>query len=239
MRGADGTLPPLPEGPWINLGSGPDNPPGWINVDGSWQARLAGRPWLARLARLLTGSDGIGQWPRGVVWRDLRKGLGYAPGSLAVVYCSHLLEHLHRDEAVRLLREAHRALRPGGVCRVVVPDVAAVVGWYLGHRTLPPGERREPSSDLLMKMMLVRPAAAPRGSGPLSWYRRLTDLDHHKWMYDGEGLLALLREAGFDHPQLRGFLDSEVPADRLALVERANRVLDGAGVCAEARKGPA
>jgi hypothetical protein len=87
-----------------------------------------------------------------------------------------------------------------------------------------------------MKMMLVRPAMAPGGSGLLSWYRRLTDLDHHKWMYDGEGLLALMSEAGFDRPGLRGFLDSDLPADRLAPVERADRLLDGAGVCAEARK---
>jgi SAM-dependent methyltransferase len=233
MHGAD---PSLPEGPWVNLGSGPDSPPGWINLDGSWQARLAGRPWLTRLAVGLTGNREIGKWPRGVVWRDLRKGLGYGPESLAVVYSSHLLEHLHRDEALRLLREVHRALRPGGLCRLVVPDVAAIVGWYLDHRALPPEERREPSSDLLMKMMLVRPVAASRGSGPLSWYRRLTDLDHHKWMYDGDGLLALLAEAGFARPALRGFLESGLPADRLAAVERPDRLLDGAGICAEARK---
>jgi SAM-dependent methyltransferase len=230
------TEQPLPEGPWINLGSGPDNPSGWINLDGSWQARLSGRPWLTRLAVRLTGKQEIGKWPRGVVWRDLGKGLGYDPESLAVVYSSHLLEHLHRDEALRLLREIYRALRPGGLCRVVVPDAAAIVGWYLEHRALPPGERLESSSDLLMKMLLLRPAAAAQGAGLLAWYRRLTDLDHHKWMYDGEGLLALLAEAGFTRRALRGFLDSDLPADRLAAVEKPDRVLDGAGVCAEARK---
>jgi SAM-dependent methyltransferase len=223
----------IPAGPWLNLGCGADNPAGWINVDGSWQALLAGRPWGRLVARMAGRS--VGHWPRGIVHRDLRRGLGWGPGSVAVVYSSHLLEHLYRDQALRLVSQIHAALHPGGVCRVVVPDAAAIVGWYLDNRDGCPEERRR-ASDLLMELLGMRPATAPAGRGLLAWYRRATDLDQHKWMYDAEGLCHLFTEAGFVDPAVRTFLDSVLPAERLAAVEKASRIEDGAGVCVEARR---
>jgi SAM-dependent methyltransferase len=219
----------------VNAGSGPADPRPWINIDGSWQARLAGHPLIARAGSRLLGID-IGHWPRGVRYRDVRRGLGYPDGSLAVVYASHLLEHLYRDEALRFLEDAHRALMPGGVCRIVVPDVEQIVHWYLAHQREPVETRREPSSDLLMGLMLLRPKSAGRGAGPLRLARRLADLHEHKWMYDREGLTALFREAGFRCPAPRDFLDSTIPRTALEQVERRDRVADGAGVCVESRK---
>ena len=114
-----------------------------------------------------------------------------------------MLEHLYRDEALRFLQDAHRALMPEGVCRIVVPDVEQIVHWYLAHQREPVETRREPSSDLLMGLLLLRPKTAGGGSGPLRLARRLADLHEHKWMYDREGLIALFREAGFRCPDAR------------------------------------
>ena len=150
------SAPAIPPGPWLNVGSGPSAPPGWISLDGSWQARLAGRTWLTRVGRLALGID-IGHWPRGVRYQDIRRGLGYPDGSVAVVYASHVIEHLHRGDSVRFLRGVRSALRPGGVCRVVVPDLFAIVGWYLAHRQEPAEHRKESSSDLLMNMLMLCP----------------------------------------------------------------------------------
>lgn len=225
----------VPAGPMVNAGSGPADPKPWINIDGSWQARLAGHRWLAHVGSRLLGIE-IGHWPRGVIYRDVRRGLGYPDGSLAVVYASHLLEHLYRDEALRFLQNTHRALMPEGVCRIVVPDVEQIVHWYLAHQREPMDTHREPSSDMLMGLMLLRSKSAGRGSGPLRLVRRLTDLHEHKWMYDREGLVALFREAGFRCPAPRGFLDSAIPPTALAQVEQRDRVEGGAGVCVESRK---
>src|SRR4051794_39035122 len=104
----------LPSGPMVNVGCGPHNPPGWINIDGSLRARVAGWPLLRNSRKL------VGDWPEGIVARDIRKSLGFGPQSLSVVYSSHTLEHLFRDEAVRFLRETRQSLKPGGVCRIVV-----------------------------------------------------------------------------------------------------------------------
>jgi len=232
-RAASGDAP-VPDGAMLNVGSGPSAAGGWINIDGSWQARLAGHPWVARAVSAALGIE-AGHWPPAVKYRNVKRGLGYGDGSVAVVYASHLLEHLYRNEARALLRDARRTLKPGGVCRVVVPDVAAIVAWYLAHQREPAAQKKQASSDLLMGMMLLRSERA-RGSGLLGAVRHWTDLHEHKWMYDQEGLVALFAEAGFADPTPRGYLESAIDRDLLAQVEHADRVCNGAGICVEARK---
>ena len=75
-------------------------------------ADLPPGPWLTPIGRRVLGVD-VGQWPCGVRDRDIRRGLGYPDGSVAVVYASHVLEHLHRSEAMGgrgagICVEAHR-----------------------------------------------------------------------------------------------------------------------------------
>jgi predicted SAM-dependent methyltransferase len=225
----------IPPGPWLNVGSGPSNPTAWINFDGSWQARLAGHPWLAGIGRRALGVD-IGHWPAGVKHLDIRRGLPYGHGSVAVVYASHVLEHLHRSDTVRFLTHVRQLLKPGGVCRVVVPDVHAIVGWYLAHREEPAAPGKKSSSDLLMDMLMLRAREARAGNRVLGVVRRIADLHEHKWMYDQEGLLAVFEEAGFVRPAARRYLESAIPRDPLEQVEYADRLCHGAGVCVEAIK---
>lgn len=221
----------LPEGLWVNVGSGPALPAGWMSIDGSWQAWLAGGGLAASLARLVTGRD-VGHWPAGIVCRDVRRGLGLAPGSAAVIFSSHLIEHLHRAEALALLRDAHRALRDGGVCRVVTPDLGGLVDAYLNARQHASAD----AGDQLQAALLLHPATPPRTGAMLGWYRRATAFDHHKWVYDGDSLCRLFVEAGFKTPEVKGFLQSAIPEDRLSQVEHTDRVCDGAGICVEARR---
>jgi len=220
----------VPGGVWVNVGSGPNVPPGWMSIDGSWQAWLATRPAAARLAQIVTGRD-VGHWPAGIVCRDVRRGLGLAPASAAVVFSSHLIEHLHRSDALNLLRDAYRVLQPGGVCRVVTPDLAGLVDAYVAARAQGNG-----AADRLQQALLLHPVEPPRTGALLRWYRQATAFDHHKWVYDGASLCGLFREAGFAAPSVRGFLESDIPADRLAQVEHADRVCGGAGICVEARR---
>ena len=223
----------IPSGPWLNIGSGPSCPPAWTNFDGSWQARLAGHPWVASLGRRALGVE-VGHWPKGVRHRDIRRGLPYADESVAVVYASHVLEHLHRGDTVRFLTHVRQLLKPGGVCRVVVPDVHAIVTWYLANRAEPAAQKGCSSSDLLMGMLMLRAPHARAGNPVPGLIRRAADLHEHKWMYDQEGLQAVFGEAGFARPAARQYLESAIPREPLEQVERADRLCDGAGVCVEA-----
>ena len=218
----------------LNIGSGPAVAPGWISIDGSWQARFAGRPAAARLVSRLTGRR-VGHWPAGIRCLDVRRGLPFPDNSVDVVYSSHMIEHLFRDEAAAFLREVRRVLAPAGICRIVVPDMASMVRWYVDRDGAPSANGEAPRSDTLMEMLGVSAQVAPPRS-MLGVYRRLTDFDRHKWMYDERGLAALFRESGFARPAARRSFESDIARDLLAAVEKPERIEGGAGICVEARK---
>ena len=220
----------LPDGLWVNVGSGDAAPRGWVNIDGSWQAWFASRPLLARAARLFTGRD-VGHWPEGIICRDVRRGLGLAPATTAVVYSSHLIEHLERHEALALLADAYRVLKPNGVCRVVTPDLAALAQSYQQSRGA--GESGAGDRFVAATLLTMPPESASNGN-PLSWYRARTAFHFHKWLYDGESLAALFLEAGFAAARIRHYLESDIPAQRLSEVEHESRTANGAGVIVEA-----
>ena len=67
----------------------------------------------------------------GVIAHDIRNGLPFGDNSFSAVYHSHVLEHLRRSAAPAFLRECYRVLAPGGILRVVVPDLEAIARLYL------------------------------------------------------------------------------------------------------------
>ncbi len=67
----------------------------------------------------------------GVRQVDIAGGLPFPSAYAAVCYSSHVLEHLDRPGARRLLAECFRILKSGGVIRVVVPDLEQLAREYL------------------------------------------------------------------------------------------------------------
>ncbi|MEO7752165.1 MAG: class I SAM-dependent methyltransferase [Terracoccus sp.] len=59
----------------------------------------------------------------------------FEDGSFDVVFASNLLEHLDRDQARRLLGEAHRVLRPGGRLILLQPNFRLDPGRYFDDYT--------------------------------------------------------------------------------------------------------
>jgi len=98
--------PASPPRPRVNLGCGRRRHPEWTNCD-----------------LVPDGPD--------VVRCDLRSPLPFPAASCEAVYAAHVLEHLAVGEARRLVAEIHRVLRPGGVVRIVVPDLENIARAYL------------------------------------------------------------------------------------------------------------
>jgi predicted SAM-dependent methyltransferase len=90
--------PTRPEGHYLHLGCGFKYLPGMINADGNAFRKID-------------------------LWLDLRNGLPFPDQSCAFVYSSHTIEHLFPYEAITLLKEIHRVLKPDGVARIAVPSM--------------------------------------------------------------------------------------------------------------------
>lgn len=90
---------------YLNLGCGPRFHPDWVNLD------------------LHPCSPVVQQW-------DLRKELPFSNASFDVIYHSHVLEHFSQKNGLRFLERCRKVLRPGGIVRVVVPDLERIVHLY-------------------------------------------------------------------------------------------------------------
>jgi hypothetical protein len=91
---------------YVNLGCGARYHPDWINFD-------------------------VAPCVPAVIACDLSRGIPLPDAHCEVAYHSHVLEHLRREDALPFLRECHRVLKPGGILRVVVPDLEQVCLEYL------------------------------------------------------------------------------------------------------------
>ena len=66
-----------------------------------------------------------------VISHDLLQGIPFESETFDVVYHSHFIEHIGVREARSVMRECHRVLKPGGMIRVVAPDMEYNAKLYL------------------------------------------------------------------------------------------------------------
>lgn len=80
--------------------------------------------------RAWTNIDMVAADP-GVRAANLIKGIPCGTGTFDVVYHSQVLEHIPKDSVPAFLAECLRVLKPGGILRVVVPDLEDMTREYL------------------------------------------------------------------------------------------------------------
>ena len=175
----------------INIGCGQTPTRGWRNFDNSLSLRLSKIPllpdFLLKLKFLERPQYQFIRFARETMieYGDATKGLPVQDESLDVLYSSHMLEHLDRNEADKFLKEAFRVLRPGGIVRIAVPDIKKKVEQYI----------ESGDADAFIESTRL---CVPR---PRSLAQRLRLLlvgtRNHQWMYDGNSLCRLLQKHGF------------------------------------------
>jgi ubiquinone/menaquinone biosynthesis C-methylase UbiE len=221
----------------VNLGCGPNPPAGWLNVDGSWNAWFSHHPYL-RKALVMIGliRPEFGRyWSARPLVHDLTKPLPFQRDAISAIYGSHVLEHLYQTDAQRLLLECKRVLKPGGVIRMVVPDLHSMVVDYLGKKNgNSTSAEKALAADQLNERLGYRNPAPPGGNFAYKFYTVWKEFHFHKWMYDSESLKRGLSTAGFGEVMEKSFLESDIPG--IEQVEKEDRVLNGAGVCVEGKK---
>jgi predicted SAM-dependent methyltransferase len=182
------------EGVRVNIGCGSRPTSGWINLD-------------------MNAAD-----PQIDYW-DCRKGLPFKDGALTAIFTEHFVEHLEYPEEVSyFLMECCRCLNETGILRIIVPNVESYLRLYVnddweGLAALRPLTRTGNGyKDCWLgdcystKMQLINALFRQNGE--------------HKYAYDAETLMELLRSVGFS--KIRR-MDFGVSADPLMVPDMPER----------------
>jgi len=152
---------------------------------------------------------------------NVLRGLPFPNASVARVFVSHLLEHLFFPADVKpFLNELRRVLAPGGLVRIVVPDIEQCITAYVENNREFFASRREtwpwwPENPTRLEDFL-----AYSGAGPEPAYA----FESHKYGYDFETLSRVLRDAGFQKIIRSSFMGSEhadLRVDEVSAVAKA------------------
>jgi len=145
----------------VHLGCGSRIFAGWVNVDA-----CPGK-----------GVD--------LVW-DLRVRLPIRDNTAKMIYSEHVLEHLYKPDAVRLLNECIRILQPGGVLRMGVPDAAVYMQAYANRESV-----------FFEELKHLGGAVEPLSS-PIDVINQMFRMGgHHLFAWDFQSLSAVLTRIGF------------------------------------------
>ena len=198
--------------------------PDWLNIDNSFSS--AGDKFLLKCVLSWSARFGLIAKEQLVMKTipnhyhlNLAKGvLPFHDNEIAYVYTSHFLEHIARAAAEKTLGEVHRVLMPGGVLRIVVPDLERVVVSYLNnpgdnsfHESFP--EIENPTWRL--NAYFGRYPNGNRKSAKVKLFEALFGTSasghEHRWMYDSGDMNILLRSVGFENAKKVRFREGTTP----------------------------
>lgn len=190
----------------LNLGSGPSGINGWLNYDSGVL------PWLSKWPQPRHLICALGLLPKNydVAWPeiqlvDIRQAFPLPDSSVDYVYCSQVIEHFERYEALNVLKETMRVLKPGGIIRVSVPDISKMLINY--------EEERVKNPETAAREINVLWWGFEKDIPPSNIFARISRLfiRDHQWHYDVASMKKLLSEAGFRNIKTLSFRKGETP----------------------------
>lgn len=166
----------------INIGSGDQGKPGWINIDMIKSSRVN-------------------------CLYDCRKSLPFSDSTVRGIFCEHFVEHLdYTEEIPFFLSECYRVLQAGGVLRIIIPNAEEYLlayasgGWdqlsvlrKLNKEKLDPDYNFTYRTRMELINMVFRQA-----------YR-------HRYAYDFETMNFLLSKYGFSEITRQEFGKTRMP----------------------------
>ena len=154
------------------------------------------------IGRLLKGFLNV-WFPENIIFGDIVSGLKVKENSCDWLYCSHVLEHLSYDDLIISLKNSYKILKPGGVFRMVLPDMEFLCKEYLSSL-----EKSDPDGcNKFMKDSYLGIKERKKGLKSLLTY--MFGNSKHLWMWDYNSLSKVLTEVGFSKIRRGKFNDSD------------------------------
>jgi predicted SAM-dependent methyltransferase len=125
------------------------------------------------------------------IYWDLLLPLPFPDNSVTQIYSSHVLEHFYFPDLMKLLSECYRILQSDGVLSICVPNASLYIKGYLSAEKFEPKNIYEPAYFSNTKIDYVNYIAYMGGE--------------HRYMFDEENLLAVLKKSGFKEVRRRNF----------------------------------
>jgi Methyltransferase domain len=188
----------------VHYGCGDKVGPSWINFDASPMIRVERVPVIGTALRALVG--GGTPFPAAVHYGNIVSGPLVREGSAVSVYASHVLEHLSFEDARAALHNTFRMLAPGGVFRLIVPDLRVRAELYLKQAQ----EGSPEAAPNFMRYSLLGQEMRPRGL--FRQIRRAYSGSSHLWMWDAVSMGRELEACGFERIRTCSFGDARDPA---------------------------
>lgn len=152
---------------YLNIGCGNKFHPAWVNVD-----LVSANPKVQAC--------------------NILNGLPFPNDSFDVIYHSHVLEHLPKEKAPAFVAECLRVLKPGGIMRVVVPDLEDIAREYLKQleaSLAKPDDQAEANYDWIMLELFDQTVRNHKG-GQMGEYLRQGELVNEEYVLDRIGFVG-------------------------------------------------
>lgn len=147
----------------LQIGCGPFPLEGWFNTD--------------LLTNLHKGSP---------MYMDAGRPFPMPDASFDYVYSEHLFEHLSYPQAMNMLKECYRILKPGGVIRIATPNLKFLVDLYI--------HPEKEINKAYIKYNAERSGLPASSVFTVNYFHTAWG---HQIIYDQETLSGLLEEVGF------------------------------------------
>jgi predicted SAM-dependent methyltransferase len=138
-------------------------------------------------------------------------GLPFASDQFDVVYHSQVLEHIPKENSSFFISECFRVIKPGGIMRVVLPDLENIVNEYIKHlneNITNPNSQSEANYDWILLEMYDQTVRNYSGGQMVEFLRRPV-LINEKYIIDRIGYMGrAIRNSFLTQDDTSGFLFS-------------------------------
>jgi predicted SAM-dependent methyltransferase len=174
----------------LHVGCGDNELPGWLNTE---------------------------LCPRGSqIFLDATRRFPLPDGCIEIVYSEHMIEHVPWGGGQAMLRECYRVMKPGGLIRLVTPNLEFLMRILQDPST--------PMHQAYIKYSVETYRLDAQG-GATHVFNNFVRAWGHQFIYDAETLRRLMEEAGFTEISVRALNES---ADReLSHVAKVDRMPEG------------
>lgn len=199
---------------YVQYGCGMSAPSSWKNYDASPTLRFERIPVLGKLY-----TKNANRFPENVEYGNIVKGLPLPEKSSAGIYSSHVLEHLALDDFRIALKNSFVLLQPGGVFRLVVPDLEVLARNYLES------DGPEACETFIRATSLGR---VTRPKGAIGFIKSFFANNEHLWMWDFKSLKRELAAVGF--VEIRRCIPGDSADPNFKDVENPDRFIDAVAI---------